>query len=148
VEWTNGKVIINGQVFNSFNDLRVPDRVVSKHLNIPLPEPNARFYERNGVRYYVFDKIGVAVKSCMSYWDSEVQPPENLFGAATEELKMAYLQSQKEKRWRRNVQKAVSKAIKIVAKQNGIDLLPENLPVSHALIEELEQAGFQVRVKA
>jgi len=151
VEWVNGKVIIyrNGQqeIYNNFDELRVPVRKGVKGMIVQQPKPNARFFKRNGVKYYIFRRIGVAVKTCINYWPetSEVQPPEHLFGPANSDEVGVLL---KDEKWKRETKRAVERAIKIVARQNGVELPPENLPVSHGLIEEMREMGFEVKVKA
>lgn len=153
VEWVDGKVIIrrNGreEVYNDFNELKVPSKRGVKNINVLQPKPNARYYEKNGVKYYVFKRIGVAVRSCLSYWpeDSEYQPPEHLFGSTNEREIEEFLRAEEE-RWKRKVQRAVARAIRAVAKQYGVQLPPKDIPVSPTLIEELQERGFEVKVKA
>ena len=153
VEWVNGKVYVhrNGhtEVYNNFSELKVPSRKVKRGTKVTQTRPNARYFERNGARYYVFKNIGVAVRSCISYWpeESDAQPPEHLFGRAGEEEVRELLRVDEEK-FRKRARKAVERVLRIVAKQNGYELPPPNLPVSQALIEELRESGFEVRVKA
>ena len=190
VEWVDGKVIVtrNGktEVYNSFSELRVPSRRVQRQSADSPTKPNAVYIEHNGVRYYIFTQAGVTVKSCLSYWpETDTQPPEHLFGAASASevskaiearitagplsprAEKAYVEYRerrwqrdvqraverarkivRDQRWRRQTRRAVEKAVKIVARQNGYELLPPNLPVSQGLIEELRERGFEVRVKA
>ncbi len=153
VEWVDGKVIIrrNGktEVYDNFDELRVPSRRGMKKVNVPQPKPNARYFEKNGVKYYFFRALGIVVRSCLNYWpeDSECQPPEHLFGPANRSEIEEILKADEE-RWKRRVQRAVDRALKAVAKQYGLQLPPKNIPVSPALIEELQERGFEVRVKA
>jgi len=152
VEWVDGKVIVhrNGrqEVYNDFNELRVPSRKGIRNVNARQPRPNARFFERNGVRYYHFSKIGVTVRSCITYWPekSEAQPPEHLFGSASSD-EVSELLEEIERRFRRRARKAVERAIKIVAERNGYELPSASVPVSFGLIEELRERGFDVKIK-
>ncbi|ADC64678.1 hypothetical protein Ferp_0504 [Ferroglobus placidus DSM 10642] len=171
VEWVDGKVIIhrNGRVetYNNFDELRVPSRKGIKNLNVQQPKPNAVYTEHNGVKYYLFPNINVAVAMRVTYWpdESEVQPPEHLFGPATPQefadairarIQSGSLNPQaekiyreyKEKAWKQQTRKAVSRAIRAVAKQNGVQLPPRDVPVSQALIEEMQERGFEVKIKA
>lgn len=153
VEWVDGKVIIrrNGktEVYNNFNELRVPSRKGVRRKDDPQAKPNAKYFERNGVKYYIFKNIGVAVRSCVSYWpeDSETHPAEHLFGPASEHEIEEVLKADEE-RWKKRLQRAVDRAIRAAAKQYGVELPPKDVLVSPGLIEELQERGFDVKIKA
>jgi len=174
VEWKDGRVCIhrNGrtEVYSDFSELRVPTSKGIKNRQDRLPKPNAVFAERNGVKYYHFPNIGVTVRSCLSYWPdtTEAHPPEHLFGAASNEefaeaikaeiesgelnprAERAY-REYRERKWERDVERAVGRALRILARQYGCEedlvLAKKSTPVSGSLIEEMRQAGFEVRVK-
>ena len=119
VDWIDGKVYIhrNGstEVYNSFSELRVPSRVAEK-TEIQLPEPNALFFEKNGVMYYIFENIGVTVKSTLTYWpdQTDIQPPVHLFCKADNEEVVRVLKEIEKKRWKAKTERAIKMAENIM----------------------------------
>lgn len=168
IEIIGKKIVVsrNGtkEVFEDENELMVPSKKGVQKRSEEQRKPNAVFFERRGVRYYFFPEIGVVVRNCLTYWNAEVHPPENLFGSASREEFAESLKElinsghvneraereyreMKEIMWRRNVQRAVRRAIEIIARKYGYEVPPRNVPVSQSVIEELRERGFEVRLK-
>lgn len=173
VEWVDGKVIVTykdgrTEVFNNFNELRVPSRTVKEKTNAKLPKDNAVYAERNGVHYYLYPELGLIVKNCLSYWDGETHPPENLFGKASEkEFEEALLHTIKsgkwteramavakaEIAWKEKVRKAIDRAILMLARKYNCEKYiiamkdPRKAKIA-TLAEELESiSGGVITVK-
>lgn len=155
VVWANGAVIINRngreEVYNNFDELRVPSRKATRDNSAKLTKPNAVYVEHNGAKYYYFPRIFVLVMSCIHYWpeDAEGQPPETMFRSVKfDEVLPDVAKQIKEHLWNRALRKAIKVAKREAVMQNGGKLpVPEKgLPLL-GLIEDLEKSGIAVKVK-